>query len=99
MTQRSRKRTLQGKVLSNRMQKTVVVEVERLAPHPKYKKYRRITKKFYAHDEKGEARPGDWVEIEESRPLSRLKRWVLKRILVRAKEGIPLDQRIGEVEL
>jgi small subunit ribosomal protein S17 len=68
------------------MDKTVVVEVERLAQHPKYKKYIRKRKKFYAHDERNESRVGDIVEIQESRPLSRLKRWVVKRIIQRAPD-------------
>jgi small subunit ribosomal protein S17 len=62
------------------MQKTVVVSVERLVLHPKYKKYVRQRTKLYAHDEKDECQPGDHVLLRETRPLSRLKRWrVVKR--------------------
>jgi small subunit ribosomal protein S17 len=68
------------------MDKTIVVSVERLARHPLYKRVIRITKKFAAHDEANEARVGDTVLIEESRPLSRTKRWRLAAILARAGE-------------
>jgi small subunit ribosomal protein S17 len=70
-----------GKVTSAKMQKTIVVEVQRLVQHPKYRRVLRISKKFYAHDEKREAKQGDTVIISSSRPLSRLKRWRLKQIL------------------
>jgi len=70
-----------GTVVSNRMQKTIVVEVTRKKAHPMYKRVIAIRKKFYAHDEKNEAHSGDVVRIEESRPLSKLKRWTLKEIV------------------
>ena len=70
-----------GEVISNKMTKTIIVRVERRFPHPKYKKVITGFKKFYAHDEKNEAHIGDVVRIEESRPLSRLKRWTLKEIV------------------
>jgi len=70
-----------GTVTSNKMQKTIVVEVTRKKAHPLYKRVISIRKKFYAHDEKNEANIGDVVKIEESRPLSRLKRWTLKEIV------------------
>src|ERR1700722_17019461 len=70
-----------GTVVSNMMQKTIVVEVTRKKAHPMYKRVIAIRKKFYAHDEKNEAHSGDVVRIEESRPLSRLKRWKLKEIV------------------
>jgi small subunit ribosomal protein S17 len=70
-----------GEVLSNKMQKTIVVRVERRVPHPKFKKIVRVHNKFYAHDEKSEAKPGDRVLIRETRPLSKLKRWELVSIL------------------
>jgi small subunit ribosomal protein S17 len=70
-----------GEVLSNKMQKTIVVRVERRVPHPKFKKIIRVHNKFYAHDEKSEAKPGDRVLIRETRPLSKLKRWELVSIL------------------
>jgi len=62
-----------GKVISNKMNKTIVVSVERRFPHPKYKKVVKAFSKFYAHDEKGEAKIGDVVLIRETRPLSKLK--------------------------
>ena len=70
-----------GEVVSNKMTKTIVVRVERRFPHPKYKKIVTDYKKFYAHDEKGEAKPGDRVRIEETRPLSKIKRWRLVEVL------------------
>jgi small subunit ribosomal protein S17 len=70
-----------GIVVSNKMQKTIVVEVTRKKAHPMYKRVIAIRKKFYAHDEKNEAHSGDVVRIEESRPLSKLKRWTLKEIV------------------
>lgn len=70
-----------GEVKSNKMQKTIVVEVTRKKAHPLYGRVISIRKKFYAHDEKNEAHIGDVVSIEESRPLSRLKRWKLKEIV------------------
>ena len=75
------KRKLQGKVVSDKMQKTVVVKVERIKEHPKYKKRYKVHKKYKAHDEKGEYRVGDTVVIEESRPMSKEKRWqVIEKI-------------------
>ena len=74
-------RKLIGIVVSDKMQKTVVVRVERLRKHPKYEQRYRISKKFKAHDEKGEFHKGDKVVIEETRPLSRDKRWrVIEKI-------------------
>ena len=70
-----------GIVVSNKMQKTIVVEVTRKKAHPMYGRVIAIRKKFYAHDEKNEAHTGDTVKIEESRPLSKLKRWTLKDIV------------------
>jgi small subunit ribosomal protein S17 len=68
-------RILKGIVVSDKMQKTVVVAVNRLTKHPKYKKYYKITKKYKAHDEKGEYHTGDKVMIQETRPMSKDKRW------------------------
>jgi small subunit ribosomal protein S17 len=73
-----------GVVVSAKMQKTVVVEVERLVMHPLYQKYLRRRSRFMAHDEKGECRPGDQVTIRETRPMSRHKRWIVQSIMVRA---------------
>jgi small subunit ribosomal protein S17 len=70
-----------GEVLASKMQKTIVVRVERRVPHPKFKKIVRVHKKFYAHDEKNEAQPGDRVLIRETRPMSKLKRWELVSVI------------------
>ena len=78
---RGERTMLTGKVTSAKMQKTIVVEVTRLVQHAKYRRVVRIAKKFYAHDEKREAKPGDTVRIVASRPLSKLKRWRLKEVL------------------
>jgi small subunit ribosomal protein S17 len=75
------KKKLQGEVVSDKMQKTVVVEVRRVKMHPKYKKRYIVSKKYKAHDEKNECKVGDKVIIEECRPLSKEKRWkVIKKI-------------------
>jgi small subunit ribosomal protein S17 len=73
-----------GVVTSDRMQKTVVVSVERLVKHPVYKRFVKTTARFMAHDERDECRVGDTVEITESRPLSAKKRWRVHRIVTRA---------------
>src|SRR4051812_26325982 len=70
-----------GEVVSTKMAKTIVVETTRQKAHPLYKRVISRSKKFYAHDENGEARMGDFVEIEETRPMSKLKRWRLKNII------------------
>jgi len=81
MSKRNERRTVTGTVKSAKMQKTIVVEVERLEQHPKYKKYIRRRSKLYAHDERDECQAGDRVLLTETRPLSKLKRWrVVKRI-------------------
>ena len=79
--QRGERTVLTGKVTSAKMEKTIVVEVLRLVQHPKYRRVVRIAKKFYAHDEKRQAKPGDTVRIVASRPMSKLKRWRLKEVL------------------
>lgn len=73
--EKTKKRKLQGVVVSDKMQKTVVVEVVRQKKHPKYKKYFKINTRFKAHDEKNDYKIGDKVIIEETRPLSKEKRW------------------------
>ena len=78
------KRILQGVVTSDKMQKTIVVKVDRRVKHEQYLKYQTLSKKYKAHDEKGEAKVGDRVEIVESRPISRDKRWALRRVLARS---------------
>jgi small subunit ribosomal protein S17 len=76
-----------GRVMSTKMEKTITVLVERRVQHPRYKKYIRRHSKFYAHDEREEAREGDLVRIVETRPLSRLKRWRLAEIIERGEGG------------
>ena len=73
-----------GEVVSNKMQKTIVVQVTRRVSHPIYKRVIKLRKKFYAHDEQQTAKMGDTVRIVESRPLSRLKRWQLVEVVRRA---------------
>lgn len=80
------KRTLTGRVVSGKMQKTIAVEIERLVRHPTYGKYIRRTTKLLAHDEAGESREGDMVAISPCRPLSRRKSWKLVKILERAAD-------------
>ena len=79
-----------GEVISNKMAKTIVVRVERRFPHPRFKKVVTSYKKFYAHDEKSEAKPGDRVRIEETRPLSKMKRWRLVQVVDRAETVAPV---------
>jgi len=78
-------RTITGKVVSNKMNKSISVEVERLVPHPVYGKYIKRTTKLMAHDEGNECQEGDVVEISASRPLSKNKVWVLHRIVEKAR--------------
>src|SRR2546422_886525 len=80
------KRELVGEVVSDKMDKTIVVQVSRRVRHPRYQKVMTKYKKFYAHDEKNEAGVGDKVRIIESRPLSKLKRWALAQVVERAKQ-------------
>lgn len=75
-----------GLVVSTKMTKTIVVEVSRRVPHPLYQRIVTKRNKFYAHDEKGEAKTGDRVRIVETRPLSRLKRWRLTEVIWRASQ-------------
>ena len=78
---RHERQVLTGIVTSAKMQKTIVVEVQRLVQHSKYRRVVRVSKKFYAHDEQRQAKLGDTVRIVASRPLSKLKRWRLKEVL------------------
>ena len=80
---RGNAKTLTGVVVSDKMDKTVVVLVERLVKHPVYKKYVRRRNRLAAHDENNECRVGDTVLIRQSRPLSRMKRWRISKILER----------------
>ena len=83
----SRRQVKVGKVISDKMQKTIVVAVESFKKHEVYKKSYRVTKHFKAHDEENSARIGDRVRIEECRPLSKDKRWRLVEIILRADQG------------
>ena len=78
----SQKKVLIGRVLSDKMDKTIVVQIERLKRHPQYGKFIRYHKKYKVHDEENRAREGDTVKIIESRPLSKEKRWALVDVLV-----------------
>jgi small subunit ribosomal protein S17 len=80
-TERGHRKERVGEVVSNKMQKTIVVRVERRFPHPKFKKVVTAFTKFYAHDEKCEAKIGDKVRIVETRPLSKTKRWRLVEVV------------------
>ncbi len=84
--QQTQRKTKVGRVVSDKMDKTIVVSVERLARHPLYKRVIRLTTKFKAHDEENDAHTGDTVLIEESRPLSATKRWRLIEVVARAGE-------------
>lgn len=79
-----------GEVVSNKMSKTIVVKVERRFPHAQYKKIVTAYSKFYAHDEKNEAKIGDRVRIEETRPLSKTKCWRLVEVVERAVQETPV---------
>lgn len=82
---KSNKRILQGVVVSNKPNKTIIVKIVRQVAHPLYKKYYKRSKKIMAHDEKNECNVGDTVRVIESRPISKMKRWSLIEIIERAK--------------
>lgn len=84
MKERGIRKTLIGTVCSDKMDKTVVVTIERLVKHPRYKKYMKKRAKYKAHDERNECHTGDTVSIIETRPLSREKRWRVKEVIRRA---------------
>jgi small subunit ribosomal protein S17 len=88
---RGHKKERVGEVISNKMAKTIVVRVQRRFPHPQFKKVVTEFKKFYAHDEKNEARPGDRVRIVECRPLSRTKRWRLVQVVERNTDAVKVN--------
>src|SRR5436189_2270418 len=79
-----------GEVISNKMAKTIIVRVQRRFPHPRFKKVITGYKKLYAHDEKGEAKVGDRVPIQETRPLSKTKRWRLMQVVERSAGVVPV---------
>lgn len=93
-----RRQTMVGRVVSDKMQKTIVVAVETSKRHPVYKKSYRWTKKYKAHDEENSARIGDMVRIEETRPLSREKRWLLVEILNRGDQA-PAVSEVATADL
>ncbi len=88
---RAKRKERVGHVVSDKMDKTIVVVVERRVRHPRYEKVITRASRFYAHDEKNEAKTGDRVRITETRPLSRLKRWRLVEVLERGVEKTPLN--------
>jgi small subunit ribosomal protein S17 len=90
------RKTKVGRVVSDKMDKTIVVSVERLTRHPLYKRVVRASSKFAAHDELNTARVGDTVRIEESRPLSRTKRWRLVEVISRGGEDQPNELVVEE---
>src|SRR5271165_2260064 len=92
-TKVSHRKILIGEVVSTKMAKTIVVEVRRQKAHPFYKRVVARSKKFYAHDENGTARLGDVVRIEETRPLSKLKRWQLKEVVRKAAQVAPVAEQ------
>lgn len=95
----SARKQMVGQVLSDRMTKTIVVQVERLVRHPVYQRVIRLKKKFKVHDPGGQAHVGDEVRIEETRPLSKEKRWRLVEILRKGREIVDKEaQRIEELE-
>ena len=81
-----KKRTLRGVVVSNKMDKTIVVKISRLKLHPKYRKHYQVSQSFKAHDEKNECEIGDQVLIEETRPISKDKKWKLVSIISKAQK-------------
>jgi small subunit ribosomal protein S17 len=84
-TARGHRKQRVGEVVANKMAKTIVVRVERRFPHLRLRKVVTTYKKFYAHDEKNEAKVGDRVRIEETRPLSKTKRWRLREVVERGR--------------
>ena len=93
--QKSGRKNLVGLVTSTKMAKTIIVEVSRQKAHPLYQRVMSRTKKFYAHDEEQTAHVGDYVRIEETRPLSKLKRWKLKEVVKRSKLAPETQEQIS----
>jgi small subunit ribosomal protein S17 len=87
-----------GLVVSTKMEKTIVVEIEMRKAHPKYKRVLKSNKKFYAHDEQNSARLGDMVRVRETRPLSKLKRWSLEEIIRRSSLSSLPDEKPLAIE-
>ena len=89
-TDRGHRKERVGEVISNKMTKTIIVRVERRFPHPRYKKVVTGYSKFYAHDEKSEAKVGDKVLIRETRPLSKMKNWRLVEVIEKNTDATPV---------
>ena len=90
------RRILKGVVTSDKMQKTIVVRIDRLQKHPKYLKYIKASTKLKAHDETNEAKIGDIVQISETRPYSRDKRWMLDKIVKKASKSAEIADEAAE---
>jgi small subunit ribosomal protein S17 len=95
---KSRRQQKVGRVVSNKMDKTIVVVVESLKKHRIYKRTFKQTKRFHAHDEENICQVGDMVRIEESRPLSKLKRWRLVEIVKRGSGIVPVEEVLAGVD-
>ena len=93
MSDQANKETMTGVVVSNQMDKTLVVKVERRFSHPVFKKVVKTTKKYKVHDEKNECLEGDFIRIQETRPLSKEKRWRLLGVISRQKSLI--SEKVG----
>jgi small subunit ribosomal protein S17 len=93
MSDQANKKTMTGVVVSNKMDKTLVVKVERRFSHPVFKKVVKTTKKYKVHDEKNECLEGDFIRIQETRPLSKEKRWRLLGVISRQKSLI--SEKVG----
>ena len=85
---RHQRQELTGVVTSAKMEKTIIVKVTRLVQHKLYRRVIRVSKKFYAHDEERQAKPGDTVRIVETRPLSKLKRWRLAEVVAKSTRAV-----------
>ena len=85
---RHQRQEVTGVVTSAKMEKTIIVKVTRLVQHKLYRRVIRVSKKFYAHDEERQAKPGDTVRIVETRPLSKLKRWRLAEIVAKSTRAV-----------
>ncbi len=96
--QKGRRQQKVGTVVSNKMNKTIVVAVESLKKHRIYKRAYKQTKPFYAHDEENICQVGDIVRIEETRPLSKMKRWRLVEIVKRGSGVVPVEEVLAEVD-
>jgi small subunit ribosomal protein S17 len=95
---KSRRQQKVGRVVSNKMDKTIVVVVESLKKHRIYKRTYKQTKRFHAHDEENTCQVGDVVRIEESRPISKLKRWRLVEVVKRGSGIMPVEEVLAEVD-